>query len=65
MVIPVPPKVPDTGDVRVFAAMAGAALSRVMEARVVPVLIPAILVAVNCVCLTPLERPAEAPAEKV
>lgn len=65
IVIPVPPKVPDIGDVIVLAPIVGAVLSRVMDVRVVPVFIPAILVAVNCACLTPLEIPAEAPAEKV
>lgn len=62
---PVPPYVPVIGEVIVFAPMVGGVLSRVMDARVVPVFIPAAFVALNCTCFTPLDRFERAHAEKV
>ncbi len=62
---PVPPYVPVIGAVIVFAPMLGGVLSSAIEARVVPVFMPAAFVALNCTCFTPLDRLERAHAEKV
>jgi hypothetical protein len=65
IVTQVPQKVPEIGKRSVLAPITGAVLSSVMEARVVPVFIQDIFVAVNCACFTPLESEESAPVVKV